>query len=106
MSDFSHPNIVKRSGTIDVIWFNERKVPNGFFEIERSRDIQNSLLRFKDLQDFGARMLIVSSGKAKKEFESKIRYSSSFEAISKRAYFLSFDWLAKEYERAIGASHQ
>ena len=37
---------------MDVIWFNERKMPNSFFEVEHGTDMKNSLLKFNDLQDF------------------------------------------------------
>lgn len=33
---FSFPELVHRSSTIDVIWFNERKMPCAFFEVEHS----------------------------------------------------------------------
>lgn len=78
-------------------------MPSRLFEIEHSTDIQNSLLKYNDLQDFNTRMLIVSSGKRKKEFETKIRYSS-FQEIIKRVEFLSFDSLVKQYELANEAS--
>lgn len=32
--DFSYNEITKRASTVDVIWFNERKMPNSFFEVE------------------------------------------------------------------------
>lgn len=51
---FSHSVLVKRSGTVDVTWFNGRQMPNSFFEVEHTTDIQNSLLKFHDLQDFYA----------------------------------------------------
>lgn len=102
---FSHPKLVKRSETIDVIWFNQREMPYRFFEIEQSTDIQNSLLKFNDLRDFHTEMFIVSDRQRKKEFESKIRYSS-FCDISGRVKFLSFDWLVKQYEHAVEASQQ
>lgn len=35
-------------------------MPHSFFEIEHSTDIQNSLLKFNDLQDFYVRMVIVA----------------------------------------------
>jgi hypothetical protein len=105
MPGFSYPQFVKRSQTIDVIWFNQRQMPNSLFEVEHSTDIQNSLLKYNDFQDFSAKMFIVSSHRRKKEFESKIRYAS-FTGISKRVGFLSFDWLVKEYEYAIAASQQ
>lgn len=62
---FSYKNIVDRSATIDVIWFNERNMPNSFFEVEHSTDIQNSLLKFNDLQDFYVDMFIVADKKRK-----------------------------------------
>jgi hypothetical protein len=105
MPDFSYPRFVKRSETIDAIWFNQREMPSRFFEVEHSTDIQNSLLKFNDLQDFNTRMFIVSSGERKEEFKKKIHYSS-FQDIAKRVDFLSFDWLVKEYEHDVEASHQ
>ncbi|HRI48161.1 MAG TPA: hypothetical protein PK559_13725, partial [Ignavibacteriaceae bacterium] len=57
---YTYDNIVQRSSTIDVIWFNERNLPHSFFEVEHSTDIQNSILKFNDLQDFYSRMIIVA----------------------------------------------
>ncbi|MGD0349427.1 MAG: hypothetical protein ABSB84_03830 [Verrucomicrobiota bacterium] len=105
MPGFSYPHIVKRSETVDVIWFNQRQMPGSLFEIEHSTDIQNSLLKFNDLQDFNTRMLIVANSKREKEFESKIHYSS-FQDIAKRVEFLSFDWLVKQYEHAVETGQQ
>ena len=49
---FSYPETLRRARTIDVIWFNERKFPSAFFEVEHSTDFQNSFSKFIDLQDF------------------------------------------------------
>lgn len=98
--NFSYPNIVQRSSTIDVIWFNDRGLPHSFFEIEHSTDIQNSLLKFNDLQDFYARMVIVADKIRKSEYENKIRYSS-FKEIQKRVNFLDYDLLTKQYESLL-----
>jgi hypothetical protein len=103
--NFSYPHFIRRSQTIDVIWFNQRQMPSRCFEVEHSTDIQNSLLKYNDLQDFNTRMFIVSSSKRKIEFENKIHYSS-FQDIAKRVAFLSFDWLVKEYEHTVEASRQ
>lgn len=97
---FSYPEIVQRSSTIDVIWFNERKLPHSFFEIEHSTDIQNSLLKFNDLQDFFVRMIIVADGIRKSEYERKIKYSS-FKEIQHRVKFLDYEALTKQYETQI-----
>ena len=36
---YSYTDIVTRSATIDTVWFNERRMPHSFFEIEHSTDI-------------------------------------------------------------------
>ena len=101
---FSYTNLVQRSSSIDVIWFNDRKMPHSFFEIEHSTDIQNSLLKFNDLQDFFARMIIVADKRRRAEYEVKIKYSS-FKEINNRVLFLDYDSLSKQYEQQIQQSH-
>ncbi len=100
---FSYPRFVQRSASIDVIWFNKRAMPHTFFEVEHSTDIQNSLLKFNDLQDFHARMLIVSDANRQKEYEQKIKYSS-FSDIAGRVQFLAYDSLVKQYEHEVEVS--
>ena len=99
---FSYENFVKRSSTIDVIWFNQRKMPDSFFEIESTSDIQNSLLKFNDLQDFYARMVIVTDQHRKTEFQSKLAYTA-FKDLNnnKRVLFLDYNSLIKQYEYII-----
>ena len=96
---YSYPELIKRSSTIDVIWFNERNMPHSFFEVEHSTDIQNSLLKYNDLQDLYVRMTIVADAKRKSEFESKMAYHAFDELRkNKRVSFLSYDVLMKQYE--------
>lgn len=100
LPEYSYPQLVKRSSTIDVIWFNNRHMPHSFFEVEHSTDIQNSLLKFNDLQDFAARMVIVADEKRHHEFTSKMRYSAFQQlANNKRVAFLSYESLGKQYEQ-------
>jgi hypothetical protein len=98
--NYSYPDIIKRSSSIDVIWFNSRKMPHSFFEIEHSTDIHNSLLKFNDLQDFYCRMFIIADRKRKSEYETKIKYSA-FIDISKRVKFMDYDINNKQYENLI-----
>lgn len=99
---FSFPEFVHRSSTIDVIWFNERKMPHTLFEVEHSTDIQNSLLKFFDLQDFYCKMFIVADNKRREEFEKKLHYSAFKDLVNnKRVSFLSYDLLNKIYNQAI-----
>ena len=104
--EFSYPEIIKRSSTIDVIWFdnrlfddNEIKLPHSFFEVEHSTDIQNSLLKYNDLQNFYTEMFIVADEVRKQEFEKKISYSVFRELKeNNRVKFLSYDRLVELYE--------
>lgn len=98
--NFSFDKLVKKSSTVDVIWFNEREMPHSFFEVEHSTDIQNSLLKFNELQDFSSRMIIVADASRKKEYESKVKYSS-FKNIISRIKFLDYEGLNKQYENEL-----
>ena len=58
--EFTYPEVLRRAKTIDVIWFNNRKFPSAFFEIEHNTDFQNSFSKFIDLQDFYSEFFIES----------------------------------------------
>jgi hypothetical protein len=98
--NYSYSNLVQRSSTIDVIWFNERLLPNSFFEVEHSTDIQNSLVKFNDLQDFYSRMIIVADKLREVEFDKKKNYAA-LKDIKSRVQFLDYESLTKQYEREI-----
>lgn len=102
---FSHDALVKRSGTIDVIWFNNRIRPNSLFEVEHSSDIQNSLLKFHDLQDFYTRMVIVADENRHAEYEQKARRSALVE-IQNRVKFLGYNTLVRQYEEEVFKASQ
>lgn len=100
MLEFSYPEIIGRAKTIDVIWFNERKMPYSFFEVEHSTDIQNSLLKFNDLQDFFSNFYIVSATERKREFESKMQYVA-FKEIKERIKFLDYDFVSNLHTKSF-----
>ncbi len=97
---FSHNTLVKRSETVDVIWFNERLMPNSLFEVEYSTGIQNSLGKFCDLQDFYARMYIIADTNRRGEFDQKLKYKS-FEDVIDRVKFLDYESVVKQYETEV-----
>jgi hypothetical protein len=98
--EFSYPEIVNRAKSIDVIWFNERKLPQSFFEVEHSTDIQNSLLKFNDLRDFNANFFIISAIERKREFDRKIRYSA-FDLIVDRVKFFDYESLSILHSKTL-----
>ncbi len=105
LPSFSYPEFVKRSSTVDVTWFNKRRMPSRFFEVEHTTDIEHSLVKFCDLQDFSAEMVIVADGVRRPEFDDKRRLRA-FEAIKERVRFYDYDMLVKEYEHEkLRASH-
>lgn len=98
--EFSYSEIVNRARTIDVIWFNSRKLPDSFFEVEHSTDIQNSLLKFNDLQDFYSNFYIVSAIERKREFDTKINYMA-FREIKRRVRFIDYDFLSNLHTKSF-----
>lgn len=94
---FSYEKITDRARTIDVIWFNERNMPNSFFEVEHSTDIQNSVTKFCDLQDFNSRFLIVAPQNRKKQFD-KVMSRTAFKDVKERVAFHSYENIYKQYE--------
>jgi hypothetical protein len=94
---FSHDFLVRRAGTVDVVWFNNRQMPNSLFEVEHSTDIQTALLKFHELQDFYTRMVIVAHEGRQREFEYKLRHTA-FSEISQRVKFLGYSTLVRQYE--------
>jgi len=97
---FSYDVFVKKAGTIDVTWFNQRQMPNSFFEVEHSTDIRNSLLKFHYLQDFHVHMVIVADDNRHAEFEHCTAHGA-FKEIKGRVNFLGYDKLGKIYEYEV-----
>lgn len=96
--EFSYPKIIKFAKTIDAIWFNERKLPHSFFEIEHSTDFKNSLNKFYELQDFNAKMFIVANKNRRAQFESVIG-ASIYESIASSVRFVDYDSIVNLYEK-------
>jgi len=90
---FTYPHLIQRARTIDAVWFNERKLPHAFFEIEHSTDIYNSLLKFVEFQDFCIQFFIVADGIRKPEFEAKIT-QSAFSPLRSSVKFLDYEKLS------------
>ena len=76
------------------------KFPLCFFEVEHTTDIQNSLLKFNDLQDFYSKFYILSAIERKREFEQKIAYTS-FKDIRDRVSFIDYDFIANLHTKSF-----
>lgn len=98
---FGYDHIVRKAKTVDVCWFNVRKMPSVLFEIEHSTDIQNSLLKFVELQDYNANFFIVADKARKAEYAGKLTLNA-FALIKSRVQFMDYDklsdWHTKTFE--------
>jgi hypothetical protein len=97
---FTYEHVVKRAITIDVVWFNDRNFPQNCFEVEHTGDIQNSLLKFAELQDFYTKFVIVSPSIRKKEFETKLNYVG-FRDIKNRVEFIDYDYVSNLHTKTV-----
>ena len=98
---FGYDHILRKAKTIDVSWFNVRKMPSVLFEVEHSTDIQNSLLKFVELQDYNVNFFIVADEVRKNEYFGKLSLSA-FVPIKTRVQFMGYnklsEWHTKTFE--------
>ena len=90
---FTFETILRKAKTVDVIWFNERKMPTHFYEVEHTTDFKNSLSKFYELQDFFSSFYIVADSRRENEFKDKVG-ASIFSSIKTRVAFLTYDKVA------------
>lgn len=91
---FTYDSLLRRAKTVDVSWFNDRKFPEAFFEVEHTTDMRNSLLKFMDFEDFRINYCVVADEKRKQEFQDKIS-SQTFSPIRAAVRFLSYEKLSE-----------
>lgn len=88
--EFGYERMVRRARTVDVVWFNDRRMPHSLLEVEFSTDFQNSLHKFLDLQDYHANFVIVADETRKDQFAKRLD-QTGFEPIRDRVDFLNFE---------------
>lgn len=98
MPIFTYDNLLRRARTVDVVWFNERQMPCGFYEIEHTTDIKNSLSKFYKLQDFRADFVIIADEKRREQFNDIMSFSM-YEPIRRFVKFVSYDNLERQYAK-------
>ena len=87
---FTYDEIVKRAAAVDVIWFNERKFPTEFIEVENTTDMHSAFLKFVLFDAFNCIFRIVAPAARETEFESK-RAHPAFASVAKRTKFSSYE---------------
>ena len=97
---FTYDSITSRAQTIDVVWFNLRKMPTSVFEVEHSTDMKNSLVKFVELQDFRTGMIIVADESRKKQYEQTI-ILNAFMPVRNYVSFWSYQQLSKLHSKSF-----
>ena len=97
---FGYDHILRKAKTVDVSWFNVRKMPSVLFEVEHSTDIQNSLLKFVELQDYNANFFIVADKVRKIEYTGKLALNA-FTPIKTRVQFMDYDRLSEWHTKTF-----
>lgn len=98
LPQFTYDKLIRRAKTIDVIWFNERQMPFGFYEIEHTTDIKNSLSKFYELQDFRADFSIIADESRRNQFNDIIS-ASMYNPIREYVKFRSYNSIIKQYAK-------
>ena len=101
--EFTGQKILRKAKTVDTIWFNCREMPDSFFEVEHTTDIQHSLDKFYELQDFNAKFFIVSDLSNEAHFNDLLSYSH-YREICKRVEFRDYAWLYRYYRLKMEVS--
>ena len=73
-------------------------MPCGFYEVEHTTDIKNSLSKFYELQDFRAEFTIIADESRRKQFLDIIS-ASMYNPIRNYVKFKSYDSIIKQYNK-------
>jgi hypothetical protein len=95
---FSYDHLIQIVHRIDVTWFNERKMPGSFFEVEHSKISSESLLKFTKLQNFHSDFCIVADVVRRRELEAKLSLQA-FKPVRERVVFWSYDYVAELHSK-------
>jgi hypothetical protein len=96
MYDFTYQEIVNKAKTIDIVWFNERKLPQAFFEVERTTNIEHSLVKFCMLQDFFTQFYIIAD-EYRRQYYDEILKQTIFNPLKNRIVFVGYESIVNQH---------
>ncbi len=99
---FTYDGIVRRAAAVDVIWFNDRKFPSEFIEVENTTDMHGAFLKFVLFGGFYSTFRIVAPAARKGEFDSKISHPS-FASVAERTIFTPYNVVTDLHTKASQA---
>jgi hypothetical protein len=96
---FTYEEIVRKAGSVDVIWFNDRRFPTEFIEVENTTDINGAFLKFTNFDGFSSTLRIVAPAARQAEFRSKLQ-QQVFSTIAGRTKFTSYEAVSGLHSKA------
>jgi hypothetical protein len=96
MHNFTYQEIVNKAKTVDIVWFNERKLPQAFFEVEHTTNIEHSLVKFCILQDFFARFYIIADEYRRQHYD-EILQQTIFNTLKNRVVFVNYENIVNQH---------
>jgi hypothetical protein len=100
---FTYEHLIRRASSIDVVWMNDRDFPHAFFEVEHTTDMQNSLLKFMEFQDFYVKFFIVADSIRETALKNKLA-QTAFRNIASRVKFMSYEKTSSLYEKELAVA--
>jgi hypothetical protein len=104
MYEFTYVDILRSAKNVDVVWFNQRRLPDSFFEVEHTTNIEHSLVKFTELQDYYAQFVIVAPNTREDEYVDIIN-KQVFSAIKTRVRFVDYDSIASQHTKMYELTH-
>jgi hypothetical protein len=99
---FTYEDVVRKAAAVDVVWFNDRKFPTEFIEVENTTDMHGAFLKFVLFGAFYSTFRIVAPAARKAEFDSKLTHLS-FATVAKRTKFTSYSVVTALHTQASEA---
>lgn len=99
---FTYPEVVHQAASVDVIWFNERKFPEEFIEVENTTDMRGAFLKFAMFDAFKSVFRVVAPAARRREFDSKLGHPA-FASVIGRTKFTTYDLVAGWHSKASEA---
>ena len=96
MHDFTYTEIVNKAKTVDIVWFNERKLPQAFFEVEHTTNIEHSLVKFCMLQDFFTQFYIVADEYRRQQYDDILK-QTIFTPLKNRVAFVNYESIVNQH---------
>ncbi len=96
---FTYEEIVRKASSVDVAWFNERRLPTEFIEVENTTDINGAFLKFTNFDGFSSTLRIVAPAARQAEFRSKLQ-QQVFATIAGRTKFTSYEVVSDLHSKA------